>query len=498
MGTLTDAAVSGKRSSHNGTTAMTAPTADRPPPRVAQRILVAEDLEDTRESLQQLLHLSLGLEVDTAADGAQALDMLRATPYSLLVTDLRMPKKSGLQLIEAIQAEGLPVTAIVTTGHGGVPDAVAALRMGAYDFLTKPADPQHLCRLVERALGERALRDEVIALRSQLQSARSFQNVLSKSQKMADVFDLITNVSDTASTVLVLGETGTGKEQIARAIHTASAAYRSGPFVAVNCAALPETLMESELFGHEKGSFTGAAGQRKGRFEHAHGGTLFLDEIGDLPLPLQIKLLRVLQERRIERVGGADPIDIDVRVIAATHQPLEKLVKEGKFREDLYYRLNVILIELPPLRDRPEDIPLLAEHFCQKYARPNQAPCQITPEAMQVLLKCEWPGNVRQLENAIERASVTARDGQIRPSNLPPDVAKRSDAKNPFQVDLCRTLPDQLAEITSAFEERYLRRALRKTRGHVGKCATISGLSRRSVTDKIAHYNIDKKEYKKD
>jgi DNA-binding NtrC family response regulator len=238
---------------------------------------------------------------------------------------------------------------------------------------------------------------------------------------------------------------------------------------------------------------------RRGRFELAHTGTLFLDEIGDLPAPLQVKLLRVLQERRIERVGGTEPIDIDVRVIAATHQPLERLVREGKFREDLYYRLNVILIELPPLRDRPEDIPLLVEHFCQKYARPGRPPCTVTPEAMQVLLKCEWPGNVRQLENAIERATVTARDGVIRPANLPPDVAKRADGmKSPFQVDLSRTLTEQLAEISAAFEERYLRRALRKTRGHVGKCADISGLSRRSITDKIAHYKIDKGEYKRD
>jgi DNA-binding NtrC family response regulator len=467
-------------------------------PAVPQRILIAEDLADARDSLQQLLQLSLGLEVDTAKDGSEALEMLRAASYSLLVTDLRMPKKSGLQLIDAIQAERLPVTVIVTTGHGGVSEAVQALRLGAYDFLTKPADPQHLCALVKRALDERALRDEVIALRSQLQSARSFQNVLSKSPKMADVFDLIANVADTSSTVLILGETGTGKEQVARAIHQASAAHRPGPFVAVNCAALPEALMESELFGHEKGSFTGAAGQRKGRFELANGGTLFLDEIGDLPLPMQIKLLRVLQERRIERIGGADPIDLDVRVIAATHQPLEKLVRDGKFREDLYYRLNVILIDLPPLRDRPEDIPLLVEHFCQKYGRPDRPSCKASPEAMQVLLRCEWPGNVRQLENAIERACVTARDGVILPTHLPPDVTKRADVKSPFQVDLSRPLPDQLAEISAAFEERYLRRALRKTRGHVGKCATMSGLSRRSITDKIAQYKIDKSEFKKD
>jgi DNA-binding NtrC family response regulator len=409
-----------------------------------------------------------------------------------------MPNRNGLQLIEAIKAENLPVTVIVTTGHGGVQEAVQAMQMGAYDFLTKTADPQHLCLLVKRALAERTLRDEVLALRAELQGRRSFQNVLSKSPKMADIFDLITNVSDTISTVLILGETGTGKEQVARAVHQSSAAHRPGGFVAVNCAALPETLMESELFGHEKGSFTGAAGQRKGRFEHAQGGTLFLDEIGDLPLPVQVKLLRVLQERRIERVGGNQPIDLDVRVIAATHQSLEKLVKEGKFREDLFYRLNVIRIDLPPLRERVEDIPLLAEHFCQKYSRPSQQPVRISPEAMQVLLKCEWPGNVRQLENAIERACVTVRDGEIRPAHLPSDVARRADGKHPFQVDLSRPLPVQLAELTQAFEERYLRRALRRTRGHVGKCAKITGLSRRSVTDKIAQFKINKEEFKRD
>ncbi len=472
------------------------PAAPAPATTVVQRILIAEDQADARESLRQLLHLSLGMEVDAVADGAEALKQLREKPYSILVTDLRMPKMTGLQLIEAIQADGLGVTVIVTTGHGGVPEAVQALRMGAFDFLTKPAEPQQLCQLVKRALGERALRDEVIALRSKLTSTHSFQNVLSKSGKMADVFDLITNVADTASTVLILGETGTGKEQVARALHQASAAHRSGPFVAVNCAALPEALMESELFGHEKGSFTGAAGQRKGRFENANGGTLFLDEIGDLPFPVQVKLLRVLQERRIERVGGNQPIDLDVRVVAATHQSLEKLVKENKFREDLFYRLNVVRIDLPPLRDRPEDIPLLAEHFCQKYARPNQTPPHIDPEAMQVLLRCSWPGNVRQLENAIERACVTVRDGLIRPKDLPSDVGRRGGLKNPFQVDLSRPLTDQLGEMTRAFEERYLRKALRRTRGHVGKCAKVTGLSRRSVTDKIALYKIDKDEFK--
>jgi DNA-binding NtrC family response regulator len=308
----------------------------------------------------------------------------------------------------------------------------------------------------------------------------------------------VASVADTNSTVLILGETGTGKEQVARALHDASSGHRPGPFVAVNCAALPEALMESELFGHEKGSFTGAAGQRKGRFENANGGTLFLDEIGDMPFPVQVKLLRVLQERRIERVGGSQPIDLDVRVVAATHQPLSDLVQAGKFREDLYYRLNVVRIDLPPLRERPEDIPLLVQHFAQKYARPGQPPPHVSAEALDALMRCHWPGNVRQLENAVERACVTARDGEITPAHLPPDAGgpKNGEGKNSFQVDLARTLPEQLDELTAAFEERYLRRALKKTRGHVGRCAQLSGLSRRSVTMKIARYEIDKKQLK--
>ncbi len=464
-----------------------------------QRVLVAEDLQDTRESLQELLQLKMGLEVDTAADGGIALEMLRKQPYSVLVTDLRMPKKTGMQLIEAIQAEKIPVTVIVTTGHGGIPEAVEAMRQGAFDFQVKPADPQHLCLVVKRALDSRALQDEVAALRQQLQGVHSFQNVITKSPRMHDIFELIGNIADTASTVLIIGETGTGKEQVARAIHTASRPHRTGTFSAINCAALPETLLESELFGHEKGSFTGAAAQRKGRFELANGGTLFLDEIGDVPLSMQVKLLRVLQERRFERVGGSESIPIDVRVVAATHQALEKLVKEGKFREDLFYRLNVIRMEIPPLRERPEDVPVLADFFCQRYARAGKAVPTVGPEAMAVLAKCEWPGNVRQLENAIERACITCADGVIAVKNLPPDVARKAEGgRHPYQVDLARPLTEQLTELTSAFEERYLRKALRKTRGHVGKCATLTGLSRRSITDKIAQHKIDKAEFKQD
>jgi DNA-binding NtrC family response regulator len=463
-----------------------------------QRILVVEDLEDARVSLQTLLQMQLKVEVDAAEDGSKALSLLNDRSYSLVITDLRMPRVDGMKLIHEIQARKLPCTVIVTTGHGSIKEAVEAMRSGAYDFLAKPADPQHLILLVQRALRERALLDEVAALREQLQGRHVFQNVISKSPKMHDVFELIGHVADTTSTVLIIGETGTGKEQIARAIHQSSEEKRPGQFVAVNCAALPETLLESELFGHEKGAFTGAAGQRRGRFEQAHKGTLFLDEVGDIPLPMQVKLLRVLQERKFERLGGGEPIEVDVRVIAATHQDLEVLVKEGKFREDLFYRLNVIRIDLPPLRERREDIPVLVAHFCQKYARSGQKPPRVSPEAMKQLEDFVWPGNVRQLENAIERACITARDGEIRTANLPPEVGRRSDVKHPFQVDLSRPLPDQLAELTAEFEKRYLRKALRRTRGHVGKCAQITGLSRRSITDKIAHYEINKDEFKKD
>jgi DNA-binding NtrC family response regulator len=462
-----------------------------------QRILVVEDLEDARTSMRQLLNMTLKLEVDTANDGTQGLKMLEERPYSVVVTDLRMPKMTGLQLIEEVQKRKIPVTVIVTTGHGSISDAVKAMRQGAYDFLTKPVDPQHLCLLVERALRERAMQDEVISLRQRLGDRFTFRNVLSKSSRMVDVFTIVSQVADTTTTVLIVGETGTGKEMIAQAIHEVSLPHRPGPMVTVNCAAIPETLLESELFGHEKGSFTGAASQRKGRFEQADQGTVFLDEIGDMPMMMQVKLLRVLQERKIERVGGTEEIDVDVRLVAATNQPLEKLVADNKFREDLFYRLNVVKVELPPLRERPEDIPILAAHFVQKYARPNH-PLDISPEAMQLLLAYSWPGNVRQLENAIERACVTAKEGAILPTNLPPEIRGQIGERPATTVDLSKPLPEQLEKMTAAFEEQYLRKALQKTRGHVGKCAELSGLSRRSITDKIAQYQIDKSLFKDD
>ncbi len=448
----------------------------RKPGEPEQRLLVVEDNEDARKSMQKLLQTGVGVTVDAVGDGGKALEMLGERPYSVIITDLKMPRMSGLQLIKEIQERRLNSTVIVTTGYGSIEEAVQAIQMGAYEFLTKPADPQHLCLLVKRALRERTLLDEVAALRQQLAGQHSFQNVLSKSQHMLEIFTLIGHIATTTTTVLIEGETGTGKEMIARAIHQASAATRKGSLVAINCAALPETLLESELLGHEKGSFTGATMQRKGRFEQAHGGTLFLDEVGDIPMSMQVKLLRVLQERRFERVGGTDSIEVDVRVIGATNRSLQRLVKEGKFREDLFYRLNVVKIDLPPLRERLEDIPLLATYFAEKYARPGQAPCAITPEAMERLLAYSWPGNIRQLENALERACVTARDGQIYPENLPAELMGTTQSRTSSSVDLSRPLPEQMAEVVASFEERYLRKrnAQRRPGGHVEPAAPPS------------------------
>jgi DNA-binding NtrC family response regulator len=490
--------VSGNQPSAAGpetSSAEATPTAATPTSK--RRVLLVEDSETARKQIQIFLESDPSLCVDTAANGSDALKVLTERPYSVIVTDLKMPRVDGLQLLEEVQKRRLPADVIITTGFGTVDHAVQAMRLGAADFLTKPINLEHLRLVVQRALRERALQDEVNALREQLHDQYKFHNILSKSPRMHDVFELISHVAQAPSAVLIYGETGTGKELVARAVHEASP-RRNGPFVAVNCAALPESLLESELFGHEKGAFTSAVGQRKGRFELSHGGTIFLDEVGEIPLAMQSKLLRVLQEKRFERVGGAQTIEVDVRVVAATNRDLLRLAKEGKFREDLYYRLNVVKIDLPPLHERPEDVHLLAAHFVQMFSPPGGPPKTIAPEAMEALLQHRWPGNIRELENAIERACVTSRDDVIRPENLPAEILKPGRPRYQLPVDLSRPLTDQLAELTAAFEERYLRRALKRTRGHIGRTARLTGLSRRTITDKIALYQIDKSEFKQE
>ncbi|HEV3446057.1 MAG TPA: sigma-54 dependent transcriptional regulator, partial [Gemmataceae bacterium] len=466
-------------------------------PLLPRRILVVDDNELAARKLQQVLEADLECQVDAVKSGIQALELLGAQSYSIVITDLRMPKMDGMELIRAVQERGLPVTLIVTTGHGSIDEAVQAIRLGAYDFLTKPIDLDHFRLVIKRALRERSLQDEVASLRAQLQTRFCFQNILSKNPHMHAVFELINNVAHTNTTVLIEGETGTGKEQVARAIHEASR-HRSGPLVAVNCAALPQTLLESELFGHEKGSFTSAVGQRRGRFVMADGGSIFLDEVGDVPPTMQAKLLRVLQERRFERVGGTESVEVDVRVITATNRSLQKLVKQGKFREDLFYRLNVVKIDLPPLRERPEDIPLLAAHFAAKYAAKGEAAKRVAPDAMEKLLLYRWPGNIRELENAIERACVTCHENTIQVKDFPQEIVAPPAPKAPFHIDLDRPLPDLLREVVAQVEQHYIRKALKKAHGNVGKCARICGISRRSVSAKIAAYQFEKTVFRDD
>jgi DNA-binding NtrC family response regulator len=459
-------------------------------------LLIAEDNEMVCRQLKTCLESSLGLRVETTGDGKQALEALRKNYYSVFLTDLQMPHLDGMQIIQEINKENIPVTVIVFTGHGSIDNAVQAMQAGAYDFFTKPLNLDRLRLVIARILEERALRDEVAYLREQLHTRDTFREIITKSPRMLGILELVNHIAQTTTTVLIEGETGTGKEMIARAIHQSSSRHRTGPLVPVHCAALPENLLESELFGHEKGSFTGAIGQRKGRFEQAHGGTLFLDEIGEIPLSMQVKLLRAIQERRFERVGGTEPVEVDVRFIAASNRPLARLVRKGTFREDLYYRVNVVRIELPPLRERIEDIPILIDHFCDKYAQDREAPKRIAPAAMDVLLKHPWPGNIRELENVMERACVTTQDAVIGVEHLPPEVTHVQSVNSPFKIDLTRQLPELLSEITTDFEKRYIRRALVKTRGNVSRCAKICGLSRRSITSKIAEYDIKREEMK--
>lgn len=464
-----------------------------------RRVLIAEDNEQAREQLRRLLCQDPNYEVETVGDGQEALEALTRGPrFNFLITDLRMPQLDGMDLIEQVRKRQLPVTVIVTTGHGSIDEAVQAMRLGAYDFLTKPLNLDQLHFILERAARERTLQDEVLHLREQMAQQYSFQGLISRSPRMQAVFELIQQVGATTTTVLIEGETGTGKEQVARAIHQASRAQRTGEMVAVNCAALPEHLIESELFGHEKGSFTGAVGQRNGRFELANGGTIFLDEVGDLPQPMQVKLLRVLQERCFERVGGTERILVDVRVVGATNRSLARLVKRGRFREDLYYRLNVVRIELPPLRERLEDIPLLATWFAARYTRPGEGPRSFHPDTLELLMKHTWPGNVRELENVIERACITTRGSEIRPEDLAGDVVKLPGQGSSLTVDLKQPLPELLQRVTTELEKQYLIKALRKAQGNIGQCATICGLSRRSISAKLAEYGLDKTQFRGD
>jgi DNA-binding NtrC family response regulator len=461
------------------------------------RILAVDDMEFNRHHLRKVLEAD-GFEVDTAGDGRSAWNQLRSQRYDLVITDLRMPDLSGLDLLAKVRAERLPVGVIVLTAFGDASEALHAMKAGADDFVTKPYEPDHLRILIKRILDRRQLIDELEQLRKQMRGHYHFHTMVSKSPKIRKLFDLIEQVGPMGSTVLIHGETGTGKELVAHALHAADT-RRAGPFVALNCAVLNDSLLESELFGHEKGAFTGAERRKIGRFEMADGGTLLLDEVGDIPPGLQAKLLRVLQSGTFERVGGTESISVDVRIVAATHKVLEEEIKKGRFRADLFYRLNVIRLDLPPLRERIEDIPLLAMHFLEKHrSQKSTSVSEIATDGMQALLRHHWPGNVRELENAI-KAGVALADGSVlRRDDLPESVAPRTShaPRSSSLLDVERALPDLTCDLIGQIEREYFVRLLSQYKGNVARCARHSGLSRRSVTQKLQKYGLERAEFK--
>jgi len=424
-----------------------------------------------------------GFEVVQADTGEKALQLLEQFAFDVVVTDLRMPGVDGTHVIQAALERYPGIVGIVITGYGTVRDAVDAIKRGAADFVAKPFQFDELMHVLQKALEQRRLKSENAYLRAQLEERYKFGGILGKSLPMKALFQMLETVARSTSTILITGETGTGKEVVARAIHHNSP-RRLHRFVALNCSAIPETLLEAELFGHVRGAFTGAVGMRQGRFEQAHKGTLFLDEVGTMSAALQMKLLRALQEREFERVGDSQTIKVDVRVIAATNSDLAGMVRAGSFREDLYYRLNVIPIKLPPLRDRRDDIPLLAQHFLDKFGGEG-AKLHLSQGAMRRMMAYDWPGNVRQLENAIERATALCSGRQqIEVSDLPPEIQTSPEPMSSPFVDFPEDGIDLPAYLSSV-ERDLIQRSLERTGGNRNKAAELLHIKRTTLVEKL-------------
>lgn len=439
-------------------------------------LLIVDDDEAALQSLSQIFEQE-GFNIRLARSGEEALDQLRVEPAQVVLADLRMPGMDGLGLLRAIKTLTPDTEVVIMTAFGTIEKAVEAMREGAYDFVTKPLRRPLVVRSVNRAYEKAALKAENLALRQELEAVAGERALIGNSPAMRKVLDTIAQVASSTATVLIQGESGTGKELVARAIHRRSPRAK-GPFVAINCAAIPVTLLESELFGHERGAFTGAFARREGRFKLADGGTLFLDEVAELDPLVQAKLLRVLQEGEFERLGGTQTIKTDVRVIASTNKPLVDLVREGKFRTDLFYRLNVITINLPPLRDRMEDVPLLAQHFLARFAARNRKDVRaISREAMELLMAHDWPGNVRELENTIEHAVVLCRGDTIRAEDLPDLVARDSQARQYLTIQLGTPLEE--------IEQKVIQETLRMTKGNKRLAAQLLGIATRTIYRKL-------------
>jgi DNA-binding NtrC family response regulator len=453
-------------------------------------ILVVEDDRAQREALQEILQQE-GYDLETVPDGETGLKRLQEHGFDLVLTDMSLPGVGGLDILKFLVHHQPHCLCIIVTGYATVKNSVDAMRLGAYDYLPKPVDPQELRLVVQRALEHQRLQQENLQLKKQLFKRFGFTNIIGTSEPIVQLFELIRKVADTDSTVLLLGESGTGKELIARALHYNSQ-RRQGNLVAVNCAAIPEELLESELFGHERGAFTHAVRTRIGRFEQASGGTIFLDEIADMSPALQVKLLRVLQNRSFERIGGVKSIKVDIRVIAATNQDLETLVKQGDFREDLYYRLNVIPIRIPPLRERLGDIPLLVAHFLQEFSKKKKkSPLRLSPQAMDLLIHYPWPGNVRELENLMERLVILTEGDVVEVDDLPERFRDTTSMGGPkaesidFPADGLN-LPQALQE----FERRLILKALARSNWVKSRAAQLLNLNRTTLIEKMKKQQI--------
>ena len=444
------------------------------------RILVVDDEVNARTALAELLR-DEGYDVETAADAFKAIGKLEAFTPDVVVTDLKMPGMDGIELVKKIKQMEEPPAVVVMTAFGAVQSAVDAMRAGAADYLTKPINFEELLVVLGRVLEHQKLRAEAARLRQRLTDRVSRQNMVGSSPPMQRVFEIIEQVAPSKATVLLTGESGTGKELVASAIHQRSS-RASGPFIKLHCAALAESLLESELFGHERGAFTGAVARRDGRFEMADGGTLFLDEIGEISGSLQVKLLRFLQEHEFERVGGDQTLRVDVRVIAATNRNLQEEVAQGRFREDLFYRLNVVGVELPPLRDRKSDVAALARFFLDKYAKDNGKQIDgFAPETVELLMSYDWPGNVRELENAIERAVVMASGREIEPKHLPPAVRPVAEADS--------AMPPVPGSTLAELEKYAILETLASVGGSTSKAADVLGISVRTIQYRLHQYN---------
>jgi len=443
------------------------------------KVLVVDDEAIIRESLYDWLS-DAGYEVSTAENGPQALEIIQKEKPSIAIVDLMMPGMDGIELLKRAKEISPNIEVIIITAYASIPTAITAMREGAYDYIEKPFCPEKAELLIKKLVEHQRLVEENVSLHQKLAERYRFENIIAKSPKMQQIIEVIKVIAKSNATVLITGESGTGKELVARAIHSQSH-RKDKPFVAVSCAALPETLLESELFGHERGAFTGAHAQRKGKFETANKGTLFLDEIGEMSANIQVHLLRVLEEKEFTRVGGNELIKVDVRVISATNKDMKKAVANRQFREDLYYRLNVVTIELPPLRERKEDITLLAQHFLNKFAVENQKEVtDFSPEATDFLLKYEWPGNVRELENAIERAVILAKNSYIEVADLPQE-----------SLTVARSTPQ--GESLEEIEINHILNIFNETGGNYSKAAKILGISRVTLYNKIRASGLDVK-----